>query len=269
MEGRIPSLLPGLVMQFALKMALCFLIAPILVMAQDPPPSGRPDGYGQSLAVTEEVAPLSNTTTDPSHLAIRIPVPAESPALLSLRPPRQSSVAAGYASAFSLSAGYSVTALGIPSAGRATLTGMNVGISVDSASRFAAKLDLGYAIAPNALNTGHRLDVFSYLVGPVLRLSNSNRLSTYAHLFVGGARVAGPFQSANSGLITGYVHYPAWAGGGGAEYHFSNTLGFRVSVDYLHTHFFNPSGAVRGQNGLRVVNSIVYYPGTPSIRRRR
>src|ERR1700758_252594 len=215
MEGLIPSLLPGLVMQFALKMALCFLIGPILVMAQDPPPSGRPDGYGQSLAVTE-VAPLSNATTDPSHLAIRIPVPAESPALLSLRPPRQSSVAAGYASAFRLSAGYSVTGLGIPSAGRATLTGMNVGISVDSGRRFGAELDLGYEIAPNALNTGHRLDVVSYLIGPVLRLSNSNRLSTYAHLIGGGARVAGSFQSAKGGLNTGYVHYPGWAGGGGA-----------------------------------------------------
>jgi len=255
-------------MRIALKM-LFFLIGPTLVMAQDPPPSGQPGRPGQSLAGTEEVAPLSLATTDPSPMAMRIPVPAGAPAFLSLRPPRQSPVAAGYASAFNLSAGYSVTGLGIPSSGRATLIGMDVGVSVESGKRFGAELNLGYASASNVFSSGHRLDVVSYLIGPVFRLSNTNLLSTYAHFIVGGARVAGPFPSANGGFNAGYVHYPAWAVGGIAEYPFSNTLGFRVSVDYLRTYFFNSSGAIRGQQGLRVVNSIVYYLGTPPIRRRR
>jgi len=256
-------------MRIALKMALSFLIGPILVMAQDPPLSVQPDPPGQSLAGTQDFAPSSHATTDPSHKAIQILMPAQTAALLPLRPPREPPVAAGYTSEFNLSAGYSVTDLGMPSSGRATLIGMNVGISVDYGKRFGAKLDVGYASAPNVFRSGQRLDVLSYLVGPVFVLSNSNLLSTYAHLIVGGARVAGPFPNANGGSSTSYAHYPALAGGGGAEYAFSSSLGFRVSIDYLRTHFFNSSGAVRGQNGLRVVNSIVYHLGAPSFRRRR
>jgi len=256
-------------MRITLKMALYLLIGPSLVMAQDSPPSGQPDPPRQSLAGTEDFAPSSHATTYPSHAAIQILVPKQTAALLPLRPPRQSPVAAGYTSAFNLSAGYSVTDLGMSSSGHATLIGMNVGISVDSGRRFGAKLDLGYGSAPNVFSSGHRLDVLSYLVGPVLLVSNSKQLSTYAHLIVGGARVAGPFPNANGGLSTSYVHSPAWAYGGAVEHAFSNTFAFRISVDYLRTHFFNSSGAVRGQNGLRVVNSIVYYPGAPSNRRRR
>src|SRR5207302_2204342 len=256
-------------MRITLKMALYLLIGPSLVMAQDSPPSGQPDPPRQSLAGTEDFAPSSHATTYPSHAAIQILVPKQTAALLPLRPPRQSPVAAGYTSAFNLSAGYSVTDLGMSSSGHATLIGMNVGISVDSGRRFGAKLDLSYGSAPNVFSSGHRLDVLSYLVGPVLLVSNSKQLSTYAHLIFGGARVAGPFPNANGGLSTSYVHYPAWAYGGAVEHAFSNTFAFRISVDYLRTHFFNSSGAVRGQNGLRVVNSIVYYPGAPSNRRRR
>jgi hypothetical protein len=69
-------------------------------------------------------------------------------------------------------------------------------------------------------------------------------------------------------LIAGHVHYPAWAFGGGAEYSISPAFAFRVSIDYLHTHFYNSSGAVRGQNDLRVVNSFVYYLGASSRHRR-
>jgi len=48
-----------------------------------------------------------------------------------------------------MSAGYSVTSLGLPSSGRAVLGGMNVNVSADSGERFGAKLDLGYERAAN------------------------------------------------------------------------------------------------------------------------
>jgi hypothetical protein len=97
---------------------------------------------------------------------------------------------------------------------------------------------------------------------------SGNSLSTFAHVLVGGARVSGPFANANGGLRIGYVNYPAWAFGGGAEYRISPAFGFRVGVDYLRTHFVNSSRAVRGQNDVRIVNSFVYYFGKP-IRNRR
>lgn len=256
-------------MRIALSVALLFLIAPILATAQDSPPSDQPDRPEQSPAGTEELAPLSHATTDPGDTAIRISAQTQNSAFVSVRPSRQSPVAPGYSTAFNLSAGYSVTALGMPSSGRATLSGTDVGISVDSGRRFGAELNLGYVTAPNVFSSGHRVDVFSYLVGPVFHLSNGYLLNAFARFSVGGARVAGPFPSANGGWSTGYVHHPAWAGGGGAEYPLSDRLAFRVNVDYLRTYFFNSSAAIRGESGLRVVNSIVYYLGSPPIRRRR
>ena len=103
------------------------------------------------------------------------------------------------------------------------------------------------------------MDVFSYLLGPVYFPPTTKRLTTHIQLLVGGARVAGAIPDGAGGFRVGYVHYPAWAFGGGAEYPLTSSFALRGSVDYLHTYFFNSAGAVRGQNNLRVVNSIVYY----------
>jgi hypothetical protein len=187
---------------------------------------------------------------------------------LYLQPLKQAPLPAGYVPILKLSAGYSVTDFGMPSSGSVALSGANVTASVDSGRRFGATLDLDYAVARNVFKTGHHTDMLTYLVGPVFYPSRGNSLSTYVHLLAGGARVAGPFPNGNGGLNTGHVHYPAWAVGGGVEYRLSPAFGFRVSVDYLQTHFYNPSAAVRMQNDVRIVNSIVFYPGMPSFRRR-
>ena len=261
--------IPRLFMRILLKMAFSLLIWPISAMAQGPPPSGQPYPSGQGPTEAQGPAAASDTTTAANPTSIRIPVPVQTRAFLSLQPLKQAPPAAGYAPELKLSAGYSVTNLGMPSSVRVVLGGMNVSISADSSKRFGAKLDLGYARAPNVFGSRRNMDMLSYLVGPVFYPSNGNLLSTYAHFLAGGARVAGPFLDGNGGLQAGHVQYPAWAFGGGAEYRLSPAFGFRVSVDYLHTHFYNPSQAVRGQNALRVVNSIVFYPGMPSIGRHR
>jgi hypothetical protein len=197
------------------------------------------------------------------------------PAFLYMRPIKKPPVrltpvpvAAGYAPSLNISGGLSVTSLGTPSGGRAVLSGMNFSISRDSGKWLGAKLDLSYSRAPNVFHTGYRMDAISYLVGPVFYPPSGNSLSTYAHVLVGGARVSGPFANANGGLSIGYVNYPAWAFGGGAEYRISPAFGFRVGVDYLRTHFVNSTRAVRGQSDVRIVNSFVYYFGK-SIRNRR
>jgi hypothetical protein len=258
------------------KIVFSFLIWPISVMAQDHPPPGQLPSPAQSPAGAQGFAPSSDSTTTPSPTPVQIPVLVQpAPAFLYMRPIKQTPVrqtpvpvAAGYAPLLNISGGFSVTSLGTPSAGRAVLSGMNFSISRDSGKWLGAKLDLSYARAPNVFHTGYRMEAISYLVGPVFYPSSGNSLSTYAHVLVGGARVSGPFANANGGLSMGYVNYPAWAFGGGAEYRISPAFGFRVGVDYLRTHFVNSSRAVRGQNDVRIVNSFVYYFGK-SVRNRR
>jgi hypothetical protein len=140
---------------------------------------------------------------------------------------------------------------------------MDVSLAADGAKRIGAKLDLSYAHTTNVLNSGHPADVLSYLFGPTFSLWSGNSVSTSVHVLAGGARVIGTFPIAGGGLATGHVHYPALDFGGSAEYRLSRAFGFRVTIDCLHAHFYNSSGAIRGQNGLRVVNSIVYYVGEP------
>jgi hypothetical protein len=262
-------------MRTAFKIAFSFLIWPMSITAQDHPLSGQPATPAQDLAGPQNFVPASDmpTMTIPSSSApTPIPVLVQpAPAFLYLRPTKQTPPApAGYAPAWNMSAGYSVSSLGLPSSsGRAVLSGLNVGVSTDSGKRFGVKLDLGYERAPKVYSNGLPMSVLSYLAGPVFYPLSGNLLSTYVHLLVGGARVAGPFPNGNGGLNTGYVHRPAWALGGGVEYRLSPAFGFRLGVDYLHTDFYNSSGAVRGQNDIRIVNSLVYYPGNRISSRRQ
>jgi len=253
------------------KIAFSLLILPVSVMAQDPTPPTQPTPLLQSSPSTNDSTPGLDTTTPPSPEPTPI-LPAQPPAFIYFRPIKQPPIAPGHFTVFNLSAGYSVTNLAIPSSGRVALTGMDVSVAADSGRRISAKLDLSYTRAPNVFNGGHRADAFSYLFGPVFSVWNNNSLSTYAHVLAGGARVTGTFPNASGGLSAGHVHYPAWAFGGSAEYRLSPAFGFRVTIDCLHTHFFNSAGAPRGQNDIRVVNSIVYYlgePVRPRDRRRR
>lgn len=175
---------------------------------------------------------------------------------------------AAYAPVIKVSAGFLVTSLGMPAGGYVALRGGNASISVDSGKRFATELDISYARAPNAFKSGHHMDMLSYLVGPAYYPSRRDSMSTFVHFLAGGARVAGPFSNGSGGLLLGHVHYPAWGGGGGVECTISRAIALRVSVDYLRTNFYNPAGNIRGQNDIRIVNNILYYPGEFSFRKR-
>ncbi len=249
-------------MRTVLKVAFPFLILPISIMAQDhgvpdpfPPPA---QNTGQQDFVTSSETPVPPSST-PTQLPVRVQA---TPAFAYVRPSNQTpTVYAGYAPALNISTGFSATSLGMPTSGHAILGGVDLSVATDSGRHFGVKLDVNYERVPNAFSTGHPMDVFSYLTGPVFYPSNGGSLSTSVHLLVGGARVAGPFSNVNGVVLLGHVNYPAWAIGGGVEYRLSPAFGFRVSVDYLRTHFYNVSGVVRGQNDVRIVNSLVYYFG--------
>jgi hypothetical protein len=238
-------------------------------MAQDFPLPREPEPAAQSHPSAADSLPASDPTRAPAPPRVIIPVPTQTHPFVYLRPMKRPPLAAGYGPVFNVSTGYSVTSLATPSSGRVALNGINAGLSADAGKRFGAALNLGYAQASNILNSGHPMSMLSYLVGPVILLSDGNLLSTYAHFVVGGASVVGPLPSTNGGLRIGHVHYPAWAVGGCAEYPLSRAFGLRVTVDYMHTQFFNSSQAVRGQNSLRVVNSLVYYLGARPLERRQ
>jgi hypothetical protein len=254
-------------MRTVLKVAFSVLICPISILAQD---HGAPDQYpqpAQSLGQQGFVTG-SETPAPPDSTPTEIPVLVQAaPAFAYVRPSQTPVVAAGSAPALNISTGFSATSLGMPTSGRAVLGGVDLSVATESGRRFGAKLDLNYERLPNAFSTGQSMDVFSYLIGPVFYPSNGALLSTSVHLLVGGARVGGPFSSANGVVQLGHVNYPAWAIGGGVEYRLSPAFGFRVSVDYLRTHFYDVSGVIRGQNDIRIVNSLVYYFGKSTRKR--
>ncbi|HZC35781.1 MAG TPA: hypothetical protein VE242_09220, partial [Chthoniobacterales bacterium] len=185
-------------MKVVWKIAFPLLLWPISVMAQDPPPPGQPDPPLQSPLV-EDGTPSPDATSAPSPTTpLQIPTPMQTHAFLSLRRIDRPPIFSAYLPVFNVSAGYSVTSVGLPGSGRAALSGFNVSISADSGRRIGAKLELSYVRTPNVLNSGHRMDMFSYLIGPVFAISNGHSVSTYAEVLAGGARVAGPVFNGNA-----------------------------------------------------------------------
>jgi hypothetical protein len=235
---------PHLLMRMALKISFSLLLVPILARAQGPPPPDQSDPPSQSSAEGQSLLP-SSSTPPPAPEPSLIPVVVQTRPLY-LQPMPKTPVPAAYAPALQVSAGFLVTSLGMP-----------------------AELDLSYSSAPNVFNSGHRMNMLSYLVGPAYYPSRRDSVSTFVHFLAGGTRVAGPFSNRNGGLLLGHVQYPAWGGGGGVECSISQAFALRVSIDYLRTNFYNPAGNIRGQNDIRVVNSIIYYPGQLSFRRHR
>jgi hypothetical protein len=244
------------------RLILCLLLYPAAVLAQTS--TAAPDPVALQSAPQTQDAVLATAPAE-----VWIPVSRQVPAVAILRPFTRTPAPAGNAPEFNVSAGYSVTNLALPSSNGVALSGTDVSLSTRSAARFGAKVDIGYSRAMSVLNSGHGADALTYLAGPVFSPSNGNLLTTYVEALFGGARVAGPFPNGTGGFHAGHVQYPAWAFGGGAEYRLSPSLAFRVSVDYLHTYFYNSSQAIHGQNSFRVVNSIVYYFGMPTAKRHR
>ncbi|HEY2547327.1 MAG TPA: hypothetical protein VGI46_14760 [Candidatus Acidoferrum sp.] len=243
------------------KLALCFLLYPAAVLAQSSTPAQDP-------ATVQSAPQTQDTLRATAPAAAEIIEPGQAPAVVLLRPFSRTPAPAGNAPEFNLSAGYSVTNIAMPSSNGVALSGADVSLSARSGSRFGARLDIGYSRSMNVLRSGHGADVLSYFAGPVFFPWNGNLITTYVDALFGGAKVDGPFPDGAGGFRAGHVHYPAWTFGGGAEYRLSSSFAYRVSVDYLHTNFYNSSEAIRGQNDLRVVNSIVYYFGMPTARRR-
>jgi opacity protein-like surface antigen len=180
----------------------------------------------------------------------------------------QSTVAAGRARSADASLGYSYVSHTEFQSTQVGLNGIDASATFGFNSWLGIKGDLGYFRAANVLGTPSHSDVLSYLVGPVFYPTTQGRVRTYVHALFGGARVTGPVPVAGGFLIGSWATRFACAVGGGIEYQFSDSIGFRTGVDYLRTAYFGPSLTIQGQNNIKATVAMVYFFGSKRRRRR-
>jgi outer membrane immunogenic protein len=198
---------------------------------------------------------LAQTPSTPTDSGPPAPVPSHH---YDPVPAARAPMIAGKAMRVKASVGYAYTSLAMSSSNRVNLSGADATLTADLSPHFGVTADSSYERASNVFNTGRHADVLSYLAGPVFYPTRSERLTTYVHSLVGGARVTGPIPTNGGSFSAGYVNKLSWAFGGGIEYLLSRSIAVRIGGDYQHTYFFNSDVAIRGQNNLRAVCSVVY-----------
>ncbi len=139
--------------------------------------------------------------------------------------------------------------------------GVDSGLTVGVSRHLGIRLDAGFAMAGNVLNTGHSTNILSYMGGPVFYPVRTGRVSPYVELLLGGARVSGAIPDGQGGSYHGYANEFAYAGGGGFEIRTKPDFAFRIGADYMHTSFFNLNSALSGEGNIRGVVSFAYYFG--------
>lgn len=167
-----------------------------------------------------------------------------------------------------LGLGFSSVPVKFPGSPAAQLFGFASNVTLDLLPRISLRLDAGFVRAADIARTGHRGDLGSILLGPVVYPWRRPTISPYFHVLAGAARVRGPITlSGVSG--TAYVGRPAWAAGGGLEAPISSSVAVRIEVDVLRTQFFSATGRIEGQSNLRLTTGLVYHFNRYSRRDRR
>jgi hypothetical protein len=144
---------------------------------------------------------------------------------------------------------------------RVPMFGIDTGMTVGVSNRFGVRADLAYARSGAVFGSGSHSDIMSYLAGPVFYPVLGHRMAPYVEILGGGARVTGATPDVMGGYVRGFSNKFAWAGGGGIEVRAWRTSSVRIGADYLHTSYFDPTVAVRGQGNIRAVVSWTHYFG--------
>jgi Outer membrane protein beta-barrel domain len=144
---------------------------------------------------------------------------------------------------------------------RANLNGLDTTFTIALRPRWGVQADFAYARGSNVNGTSHHADTLTYMGGPVFFITRGNRLTTFAHVLGGGARVTGILISPE-GVTRGYINEPAVAFGGGAEYQLSQRWAVRGSADYVRASFLTSPTTFGGLTNFRAVASIVYQFGS-------
>jgi hypothetical protein len=158
---------------------------------------------------------------------------------------------------FEASLGYVYFDMAMPSQ-RVALTGADASGLVKFNSHWGATIDSTYASAGNVLGTGHGANVLSFLAGPVFDVPGLAKAGVFVHALAGACRVDGAVPANGGYYLDGWVARPSYAFGGGVEHPIFGSFGFRVQGDYQRTTFADSTGAIQGQNNLRLTTSLVY-----------
>ena len=158
---------------------------------------------------------------------------------------------------FEASIGYVYLDMAMPSQQRVGLTGIDANGLVRFAPRWAATVDGTYASTSNVFATGQGANILSLLAGPVFYPVNG-RTGIFVHALVGASRVGGAEPQSGAYYLQGWVARPSYAMGGGMERYLFGSLAVRVQADYQRTTFGDSTGAIQGQNNLRLITSMVY-----------
>jgi len=165
---------------------------------------------------------------------------------------------AATAPVFETSLGYTYVALDTPSHQRVGLNGMDATGFADLDPRWALMVDSSYARIGDVLGTGHSGNVLSFLAGPQFYPVGYGNSRIFVHTLAGVSMVDSAVPVKGTYYLGGTVMRFSYAAGGGLERTLAGPFAIRVGGDYLRTTFANSNAAMRFQNNLRIVTSIVY-----------
>lgn len=159
---------------------------------------------------------------------------------------------------FEASAGYTYFALDTPSRQRVFLSGFDANGFVDVTARWGLMADSTYARIGDVLGTGHSGNVSSFLAGPVFYPAAYGNTRIFLRTLAGVSLVDSAVPVSGTYYLGGTVMRFSYAVGGGVERPLAGPLAIRVGGDYVRTTFADSTAAMRFQNNLRIVTSIVY-----------
>jgi hypothetical protein len=159
---------------------------------------------------------------------------------------------------FETSVGYTYVALDTPSHQRVGLNGMDATGFADINPRWGLMADSSYARIGDVLGTGHSGNVLSFLAGPQFYPVAYGNSRIFVHTLAGLSMVDSAVPVKGTYYLGGSVMRFSYAAGGGFERALAGPFAIRVGGDYLRTTFANSSAAMRFQNNIRIVTSIVY-----------
>jgi hypothetical protein len=162
--------------------------------------------------------------------------------------------------AYDMSVGYTNLNMAVPSARHVNLGGIVVGGSADLTPRWGAMADTTYVRTPDMLGTGHAGFQLSVLGGPEFHAFEhaNNRLSL--HGLAGAALADGAIPISGIDYFHGWLIRSAYGAGAGMDHALSGSFGVRLQADYVHSEFFDTTGAVRPQGSLRLAVKLVFHP---------
>jgi opacity protein-like surface antigen len=158
--------------------------------------------------------------------------------------------------AFDVSAGYANLTM-LTSGQNVNLNGLDVALHDDLNLRWGGMLDSTYVRTSDVLGTGHAGYQLSFLGGPMFYPAKHGNTRIFLHALAGAALVDGAVPINKTDYAHGWLVRFSYAVGGGVEHALSRPFGVRVRADYLHSAFFDSSGAVRPQGNLRLTVSLV------------